>query len=518
VAVVFAFLLAIGVSGGATAFASQDALPNDTLYPVKLFTEDVQVWLTFDDSSKADRLLDQSDERMDEIGALLSNGDRIPENVLATLQNRNERAFSILEDHPEESVLWARALAQADSQERILVDLWSVVEDHARVEYAEAVADVHNLQLPGEGAAVLESRPEDLQGGITEISGTVEVGEDGSWTVGNYKITVGSLSAGSQGVASGSTVKVKFARGLGSQFYALTASVIAAGAPPSPAIVSGQIEEVTADAVKLNGQWYQFSSEILKKTPLRKGQTVTLTVDTTEGGPQVSAAEAAPAARGSFKLWFEGAIEGDASSDAEEWTVGGKTFVLTSSRHLDFAGGSAAEGARALVEAAFDGDGAQLTATKITILKAEPSADRVYLVGEFEGAAQGGLWYVSGIELAPRGGAQAPETGSLIAVEADADDGDLSVRQFTVIQGPDADTSMYSGIVSAIDNTAWTTPTGDFRVASRTSTVWGKELEGARAIIWHRTGTDGSREAVFVRVLDEEPVVQPAEGAPEEGQ
>ena len=52
-------LAVLGAAGG-TVYASQDALPDSPLYRVKLATEDARVWFTFDDSSKAELLLDQS--------------------------------------------------------------------------------------------------------------------------------------------------------------------------------------------------------------------------------------------------------------------------------------------------------------------------------------------------------------------------------------------------------------------------------------------------------------------------
>jgi len=144
----------------------------------------------------------------------------------------------------------------------------------------------------------------------------------------------------------------------------------------------------------------------------------------------------------------------------------------------------------------------------------------VYLAGRFEGV-RGGAWYVGGISLGARSNLQAPAAGSLIAVDADADAGVLTVRQFTVIQAPDAPAlSRFTGAVISIDNTTWTTQAGAIRVASRTSTVSGKPLEGGRAIIWYRTGADDVREATYVHVLDEDPVVPPGETtpAPAEGQ
>jgi hypothetical protein len=205
VALAFAFLLAVGAGGGATAVASQDAFPNDRLYPVKLFTEDVHVWLTFDDSNRADLLLDQSDERMQEIATLVSRDEPIPENVLSALRNRNEDAQSIIEDRPEQTVLLDRSRRQAESQERILVALWEQIDGAARNEYTSAVAQIHNSRLGGNNATAAVLRPEDLEGGIRTITGTVDAIGDGVWSVGGYEIRVDARTIGALGIEAGST-------------------------------------------------------------------------------------------------------------------------------------------------------------------------------------------------------------------------------------------------------------------------------------------------------------------------
>jgi len=517
VAVAVALFLAVGAMGGATAYASQDALPNDTLYPVKLFGEDVHVWLTFDETRKAEILLDQSDQRMDEINTLVSHGEMIPGNVLSALEDRHSRAISILEDRPEETLLWSRALRQAGEQERILLNLWDNVEPDARVEYTAAVAEVHNTQLQGTEAAVAAIDPQDLAGGVRTISGTVESTENGEWIVGGVAIRVDSRTIGMQGITPGSTATFKAGRGLGGHLYALTASVIQTGELTTEAVVYGQVEEVREDAVRMNGEWYRIAADSVLKTRLQIGQTISVTVKRTEDGPQVSSAQAVSAGSEGTTLIFEGDIGAARPTRSEEWTIGGLKFTETSSTQLDLTGGAAVAGARALVEAVKQGD--QLMAQRITVLSAGSKGPGVYLAGRFEGV-RGGTWYMGGIALEARGSLQAPAAGSLIAVDADVDGGVLTVRQFTVIQAPDAPAlSRFTGAVISIDNTTWTTQAGAIRVASRTSTVSGKPLEGGRAIIWYHTGADDTREATYVRVLDEKPVVAAEETpAPDEGQ
>jgi hypothetical protein len=514
-AAVMALFMAIGVTGGATAFAAQDALPNDTLYGVKLFTEDVQVWITFDDTSKADMLLDQSDERMQEITTLISHGDLIPENVLTAIQDRNERALDILETHQDESTLWSRALLQAESQERVLLALWDHVEDGARVEYTQAVADIHNARVGGTGAAVAVLRPEDLAGGVTSVSGSIEEIEPGVWSVGGVRVRVDERTIGALGIEPGATAAFVVGRSANGRLYALSVSKITPSAPPSGAFVTGEVEEVTATGIRVAGQWIPMTPETLLKLPLRIGQTVEVTLGNNNNGvvaSQVSGTDGTSTASHNATLTYEGNIEGAVDDNPDEWTIGGLTFTRTSSTRLDFTAGPAADGSRALVEATVSNG--ELLAQSITVLAAAAPVGQAYLVGSFEGT-RSGLWIVSGLELAPKQSAQEPDAGSLVAIDATEDNGALTVRRSSVIQSPnDARLSRFVGTTISIQNTIWNMEIGQVRVASATSKVSGKTIEGARAIIWGRPGSDGVFQAVYVHMLDQTPVLQPAEPTP----
>ncbi|HSP54809.1 MAG TPA: hypothetical protein VLS25_04395, partial [Dehalococcoidia bacterium] len=182
---------------------------------------------------------------------------------------------------------------------------------------------------------------------------------------------------------------------------------------------------------------------------------------------------------------------------------------------LNLTGGEAVDGAQALVEATHTRDG-KLLAQTITVLNATVPDGQVYLVGKFDGVGRDGLWIVSGQEVTPKNGAQAPANGSLVAIEATERDGLLTAKKVDVIQAPAAQAlSRFIGTAISIKDTTWTTETGEVRVASRTTTVSGRALEGARAIIWYRPGSDGVSQAVYAHVLDQKPVIQAPEATPE---
>jgi len=88
---ILAILLAIGlVFGGSTAtvFAAQDSAPDEFLYPVKTFTEDVTLELTQSPEAKVELALNYALRRIDEINDLKEAGIMPPDAVYARLENQ----------------------------------------------------------------------------------------------------------------------------------------------------------------------------------------------------------------------------------------------------------------------------------------------------------------------------------------------------------------------------------------------------------------------------------------------
>jgi uncharacterized protein YutE (UPF0331/DUF86 family) len=82
-------LIAI-LSGGGVTMASQNSLPGDTLYPVKIAVEDVRAAITISSESKAKLHIGYAKERADEIKKLLENKDVAPKGLEIAL-NRLEK-------------------------------------------------------------------------------------------------------------------------------------------------------------------------------------------------------------------------------------------------------------------------------------------------------------------------------------------------------------------------------------------------------------------------------------------
>jgi len=72
--VILVIILTLSALGGGTVYAAQDSLPGDTIYTVKLATEQVRMMLPGDDVAKAERALGFVERRMGEIETLAERG------------------------------------------------------------------------------------------------------------------------------------------------------------------------------------------------------------------------------------------------------------------------------------------------------------------------------------------------------------------------------------------------------------------------------------------------------------
>ncbi len=87
--VLIAVILTFGAVGG-TVYASQNSLPDQTLYGIKTFTEDVRLRLTSQSEGKIDLLVVFSHRRVKELSALFKKGEEIPQSVLSRLEQHTE--------------------------------------------------------------------------------------------------------------------------------------------------------------------------------------------------------------------------------------------------------------------------------------------------------------------------------------------------------------------------------------------------------------------------------------------
>jgi hypothetical protein len=91
---IVALTLAFG-GAGATVYAAQDSLPNDFLYPVKTFSEDLQLAFLNDDLDQLTMLGTFTQRRWGEINAMLNKGEVVPPETITRLEYQIASMFAL---------------------------------------------------------------------------------------------------------------------------------------------------------------------------------------------------------------------------------------------------------------------------------------------------------------------------------------------------------------------------------------------------------------------------------------
>ncbi len=148
-------LLAVAFGGTtATAFAAQDSLPSEALYPIKTFVEDVRLALTSDPEAEADLLLLLADERMEEIAALSGQGLPVPNEVATRLREHLDQALQEAAKLGDAALLQLMEQIHVRSQEQIqlLEKLRENALDKPEEALELATQAMNNLRVAAEGA------------------------------------------------------------------------------------------------------------------------------------------------------------------------------------------------------------------------------------------------------------------------------------------------------------------------------------------------------------------------------
>ncbi|MFH1635059.1 MAG: DUF5667 domain-containing protein [Chloroflexota bacterium] len=91
---IVAIVIALGGTG-AVVYAAQDSIPADFLYPVKTFTEDLQLDLSSDAQDQLSLLEDFTERRFEEMSALALAGEPIPTETAARLQQQMDSMLQL---------------------------------------------------------------------------------------------------------------------------------------------------------------------------------------------------------------------------------------------------------------------------------------------------------------------------------------------------------------------------------------------------------------------------------------
>ncbi len=181
-------------SGALTAFASQNALPGDALYPVKTALEDARLALTSDHAAAARLALQLSERRVQELTALAQAGrfDDMQAAALrldAHLQTAAQSLEVLARTNPTQAGAVAVLLTQAQqSEQQVIASLQDAAPVAARPALNQVAAA---LQESGRAASAIRDQ---VAGADTQVAGmpagmdsateTVEPGESITSTVG----------------------------------------------------------------------------------------------------------------------------------------------------------------------------------------------------------------------------------------------------------------------------------------------------------------------------------------------
>jgi hypothetical protein len=121
---------ALILGGGATAVAAQDDLPNQPLYPVKLWTENAKMAMTGDPLEQANLLMHMMQTRVEEMVGLAENGIPSPARVHERLREQTQQTLMLVTDMNDsdmtKTLLQLRERLQ--TQERIMMQLQTQVD------------------------------------------------------------------------------------------------------------------------------------------------------------------------------------------------------------------------------------------------------------------------------------------------------------------------------------------------------------------------------------------------------
>jgi len=190
VAVILAIVLTLSAVGG-TAYAAQDSLPGDALYPAKLSAEGLIMMLEGDDVSRAERALNFADKRVREMVALTEEGrpedlDLAVEKYCYTLNVTLARMEEALNKGGSVAGNIASLVANTMAQHLSTLDgLYAIVPDEAKpaieramVEalkcYQRAIQVREQLGLQVSGLATIRERveqwiQESAEAGLAEV-------------------------------------------------------------------------------------------------------------------------------------------------------------------------------------------------------------------------------------------------------------------------------------------------------------------------------------------------------------
>lgn len=140
--------------GGATVSAAQDDLPNEPLYAVKTWTEDLSLQFRYNQEEKVDRLMELAQIRIQEMTRLSEAGEPIPDQVRLRLEQHIQQALQLCANMDDPTL--ERALLQIrdrlHEQDRDMEQLQLRTQDQVQLQTQD------QLQLQTQTRTMLHER------------------------------------------------------------------------------------------------------------------------------------------------------------------------------------------------------------------------------------------------------------------------------------------------------------------------------------------------------------------------
>ena len=177
---VLAIILLLFGGAGATAYASQGALPGDALYPVKTSLELTQVRLARDAARQAELHLSFAERRLVEIASLIAEGDF----------DHIETATREFETHVQEAIRALETVSAGDPQRagELAIQITSALTRYAEILKGMLVS-VPDTIKPSVEKAILISEQEEHEDEI-EFTGLIESISDEGYLIAGQLVVI----------------------------------------------------------------------------------------------------------------------------------------------------------------------------------------------------------------------------------------------------------------------------------------------------------------------------------------
>ncbi len=295
VSIAFIALIILVMSGGGAAYAAQNSLPGDILYPLKTGVENLQLVITFDPEAKADLHLKLAEKRINEVVIQSNLSREVNTSALPSVAKEIDEALEKMDKMaPGEARTFLGRLSDSTLHQQLALDqLLTAVPQEAQPVLKEmlAITKRGNLiaQVAYNNSAFLNVKPsvkdKSLEEGKFKLDGILLSIDGQDWNIGGVVIT--NVVSPKEVPPIGSRVKIE---GLakGNEVF-ISEIEFQEGEPEEKVKIEGRFGG-TADG----STWYVGGIAVEKPenvTPPEKGEKIELKGETQSGSLTVTQLE-----------------------------------------------------------------------------------------------------------------------------------------------------------------------------------------------------------------------------------